>query len=99
MEQRVHVLIADDVVRTRQGLQALLAVWPEIEVMGAAANGVEVIQLMEKYRPDVALMDILRARGGWTGSDPPHQEPVAAGQDCGADDVHGSWGCRVGRRS
>jgi len=60
MEQRVQVLVADDEVHTRQGLQALLAAWPEIEVMGAAANGVEAIQLMEKYRPDVALMDILK---------------------------------------
>ena len=60
MEQRVQVLVADDEMHTRQGLQALLAAWPEIEVMGAAANGVEVIQLVEKYRPDVALMDILK---------------------------------------
>jgi len=46
-------------VHTRQGLQALLAVWPQIEVVGVA-NGVEAIQLVEKCRPDVALMDIPR---------------------------------------
>ena len=60
MDQRVHVLIADHEARTRRGLQALLAAWPQIEVVGTAANGMEVIQLMEKYRPDVALMDILK---------------------------------------
>jgi YesN/AraC family two-component response regulator len=58
MDQRVQVLIADYEVHTRQGLQALLAAWPQIEVVGAAANGVEAIQLVEKCRPDVALMDI-----------------------------------------
>jgi DNA-binding NarL/FixJ family response regulator len=58
MDQRVQVLIADDEVHTRQGLQALLAAWPEIKVVGAAANGVEAIQLVEKCQPDVALMDI-----------------------------------------
>ena len=58
MDQRVQVLIADDEVHTRQGLQALLAAWPEIKVVGAAANGVEAVQLVEKCRPDVALMDI-----------------------------------------
>jgi DNA-binding NarL/FixJ family response regulator len=58
MDQRVQVLIVEHVVHTRQGLQALLAVWPEIKVVGAAVNGVEAVQLVEKYRPDVALMDI-----------------------------------------
>ena len=58
MEQRVRVLIADDQVHIRKGLQALLTAWPEIEVVGMAANGVEVVQLVEKCRPDVALMDI-----------------------------------------
>jgi len=58
MDQRVQVLIADDEVHTRQGLQALLAAWPEIKVVGAAANGVEAVQLVEKCRPDVALIDI-----------------------------------------
>ena len=58
MVQHVQVLIADYEAHTRQGLQALLAVWPEIKVVGAAANGVEAIQLVEKCRPDVALMDI-----------------------------------------
>jgi two-component system response regulator DesR len=58
MEQRVRVLIADDQVHIRRGLQALLAAWPEIEVVGMTANGVEAVQLVEKCRPDVALIDI-----------------------------------------
>ena len=57
MDQRVQVLIVNHEVHTRQGLQALLAAWPQIEVVGAA-NGVEAIQQMEKCQPDVALMDI-----------------------------------------
>jgi two-component system response regulator DesR len=58
MDQRVQVLIADYEVHTRRGLQALLAAWPQIEVVGMAANGVEAVQLVEKCQPDVALMDI-----------------------------------------
>ena len=58
MQQRVRVLIVDDQVYIRKGLQALLTAWPEIEVVGMAANGIEVVQLAEKCRPDVALMDI-----------------------------------------
>ncbi len=36
----------------------MLAVWPEIEVVGMAADGMEAVQLVEKCQPDVALMDI-----------------------------------------
>ena len=36
----------------------MLTVWPEIEVVGMAANVVEAVQLVEKCRPDVALMDV-----------------------------------------
>ena len=59
MDQRVQVLIVDHEVHTRHGLQALLAAWPEIKVVGAAANSAEAVQQVEKCRPDVALMDIL----------------------------------------
>ena len=72
MKQRVHVLIVDHEAHTRQGLQALLAAWPQIEVVGAAANGAEAIQLVEQYRPDVALIDIpmpAPARSGAEGMD------------------------------
>jgi DNA-binding NarL/FixJ family response regulator len=58
MKQRLHVLIVDHEAHTRQGLLALLAGWPQIDVVGAAANGVEAVHLVEKRRPDVALIDI-----------------------------------------
>jgi DNA-binding NarL/FixJ family response regulator len=58
VQQRLRILIVDHEAHTRQGLQALLAAWPQIEVVGAAANGVEAMQLLEHCRPDVALIDI-----------------------------------------
>ena len=72
MKQRVHVLILDHEAHTRQGLQALLAVWPQIEVVGTSANGLDDVQLVEKYRPDVALIDIqmpVPAGSGTEGTD------------------------------
>lgn len=57
MEQRIQVLIADDRPRSRDGLKALLATWPEIEIVGEAADGQEAVQLVEECRPDVVLMD------------------------------------------
>ena len=55
---RIRVLIADDQLSVRQGLKVLLAFWPNIELVGAAADGEEAVQLVEKCQPDVALMDI-----------------------------------------
>jgi len=52
-----RVLIVDDLPRTRDGLKAMLATWPEVEVVGEATNGQEAVQLVAKYLPDVVLMD------------------------------------------
>jgi DNA-binding NarL/FixJ family response regulator len=54
----MRVVIADDQRRAAQGLEALLEAWPEVEVVGKAANGQEAVQLVRKYGPDVVLMDI-----------------------------------------
>jgi DNA-binding NarL/FixJ family response regulator len=58
MKQPTRILIADDHPRSRNGLQALLATSPEVTVVGEAADGQEVIRLVEETRPDVVLMDI-----------------------------------------
>jgi DNA-binding NarL/FixJ family response regulator len=58
MEQHVRVLIADDQVYIRQGLQALLAAWPEIEVVGLEATRLKVVQVVGQCQPEVVLMDI-----------------------------------------
>jgi len=54
----VRVLIADDSVRIRQGLRALLATWPDITVVGEAADGREAVRLVADFQPDVVLMDL-----------------------------------------
>jgi DNA-binding NarL/FixJ family response regulator len=69
MEQCVRILIADDQVPIRQGLRALLTTWPEIEVVGLAANGVEMVGLVETCQPDVALMDIAMFRPSPNGAE------------------------------
>lgn len=58
MAQPTRVLIADDSARAREGLRALLATWPEICVVGEAANGQEALQQVAERQPDVVLMDI-----------------------------------------
>lgn len=58
MAQPIRVLIADDSARARSGLRDLLATWPEIMVVGEAANGQDALDQVVECRPDVVLMDL-----------------------------------------
>jgi len=54
----IRVLIADDHTLFRDGLRALLASIPDIQVVGEAATGQETIAQAISLQPDVILMDI-----------------------------------------
>jgi len=56
--EKIRLLIADDHTLVRQGLSALLMAVPEIELVGEAASGDEVLAQAEALSPDVILMDI-----------------------------------------
>jgi DNA-binding NarL/FixJ family response regulator len=56
--QTIRVLIADDNARTRDALRALLATWPDIELVGEASNGEDALRLVEELHPAVVLMDL-----------------------------------------
>ncbi|MFC9701184.1 response regulator [Streptomyces sp. NPDC056943] len=58
----VTLLVADDDEVTRSGLRTLLAAQPGIEVVGEAADGVEVVEQARRLRPDVVLMDVRMPR-------------------------------------
>lgn len=53
-----EILIADDHGVLRAGLRALLNAEPDLEVVGEAANGSEVLRLAQELRPDLVLLDI-----------------------------------------
>ena len=55
---KIRVIIADDSDFVRDGMKIILEVDDDFEVIGCAANGREAIELAEKERPDVFLMDI-----------------------------------------
>lgn len=54
----IRVLLVDDQTLIRQGIQTLLELEDDLEVVGAAANGQEALAAAERARPDVVLMDI-----------------------------------------
>ncbi len=55
----VRVLVVDDHAVLRQSLRYMLESQPGIEVVGEASNGREAVDLAEKLRPDVVLMDTI----------------------------------------
>ncbi len=55
---RISVLIADDHPVVRQGLQVLLSVQDDIEVVGEAADGRQALAMTADLGPDVILLDL-----------------------------------------
>jgi DNA-binding NarL/FixJ family response regulator len=54
----IRVLVADDQRVVREGLSMLIGLIEGVEVAGAAADGIEAIELAQRERPDVVLMDL-----------------------------------------
>jgi DNA-binding NarL/FixJ family response regulator len=58
VEIAIRILIADDHGIYREGLRAVLGPEPDMEVVGEAATGTEVVERASETRPDLILMDI-----------------------------------------
>jgi DNA-binding NarL/FixJ family response regulator len=54
----VRVVLADDQPLVRAGLRVLMADAADLEVVGEAGSGAEVVRLAREVRPDVVVMDI-----------------------------------------
>lgn len=55
----VTIVLADDHHVVRQGLRALLETEPDFRIVGEAADGLEAIQLVERLKPTVLLVDLM----------------------------------------
>jgi DNA-binding NarL/FixJ family response regulator len=56
--KKITVLLVDDHTVVRQGLRALLAVEPDMEVIGEAENGRQAVALARASNPDIVVMDV-----------------------------------------
>lgn len=55
---RIRVLLADDHTVLRDSLRAFLAMYPDIEVVGEAADGLETLAQVRALQPQVVLLDM-----------------------------------------
>ena len=54
----IRVLVVDDHGVVRDGLGRVVAAQPDLELVAAAANGAEAVELCRTAHPDVVLMDL-----------------------------------------
>ncbi|MGY3572739.1 LytR/AlgR family response regulator transcription factor [Vibrio paucivorans] len=58
-DNALSAVIADDEPLLRHHLNKMLAdYWPELEVVGAAENGHQALELIQEHQPDIAFLDI-----------------------------------------
>lgn len=58
----IRILIADDHAVVREGLRALIATEPGLELVDEARDGIEVVNKARQWQPDVILMDLVLPR-------------------------------------
>lgn len=54
----IRIVLVDDQTLIRQGIQTLLELEDDLEIVGTAANGRDAIAVVERVLPDVVLMDV-----------------------------------------
>ena len=55
---KIRIVLADDHVILRQGTRQLLENESDMEVVGEASNGAEAVELVEKFEPDIVIIDV-----------------------------------------
>lgn len=61
-KEKLRVILADDHTILRDGVRALLANEPDIDVVGEASDGYEVLEQASRLAPDVVVMDMVMPR-------------------------------------
>lgn len=54
----IRIVLAEDQSMLRGALSALLALEPDFEIVGQAANGADALRLIQKHDPDIVVSDI-----------------------------------------
>lgn len=62
MTEKIRILIADDHAIVREGLRALLATEPDLELVAEATDGIQAVTKARALMPDVILLDLMMPR-------------------------------------
>lgn len=62
MKDKIRALIVDDEPKARRHVRSLLSADPEIEVIGACANGRDAITAIQTLSPDLVFLDVVMPR-------------------------------------
>jgi len=61
-QSRIRILVADDHPVVRDGVVSIIEVEKDMRVVAQAEDGVEAVELVEKFRPDIVLLDLRMPR-------------------------------------
>jgi len=56
--KRIRILLAADHAVVRQGFKMILGAQPDMEIVGEASNGREAVELADRLKPEVVVMDV-----------------------------------------
>jgi two-component system, NarL family, response regulator LiaR len=56
---KIRLLVVDDQTVVREGLAAILANYPEVEVVGQASDGIQALEIIKQAKPNVVLLDLV----------------------------------------
>jgi NarL family two-component system response regulator LiaR len=59
----IRLVLVDDHRVVRRGLRSYLEAFPDLSVVGEASSGEQVLQKVERWLPDVVIMDLLMPGG------------------------------------
>jgi DNA-binding NarL/FixJ family response regulator len=89
----IRVLLADDHQLVRAGFHALINTLSGFEVVAEAGDGREALQMMEKFQPDIALLDLIMPELDGLGATAqvatvsPNTRVIILSMNAGADSV------------
>jgi DNA-binding NarL/FixJ family response regulator len=53
-----RIVLADDHVMFRRGVRRIIEAMPDVEVVGEASDGLELLELLKKTPPELVILDI-----------------------------------------
>src|SRR5437868_14968054 len=56
--RKIRLLVVDDSIYMQMAIRAMVAIHPEIEIVGEATNGEQAVDMALRLRPDIITMDV-----------------------------------------